>query len=75
MRKLLKEVYLYETGRVSVIWEAYTKSEQDTLRWAVLAPPSSGYKRRYVAEWLSECQERAQQLRNQLQEKGLMGED
>lgn len=50
---IIKDIRLYETGRVSTIWELYTKTKTDTKRWADIALPSSGEKRRAVYVWLT----------------------
>jgi hypothetical protein len=56
MRQIFKEIRIYETGRVSTIWEMYTEKEDDTQRWATLVLPSSGYKRDAVNDWLAQQQ-------------------
>ncbi len=57
MRQIFKEIRIYETGRVSTIWEIYTENEDDTKRWATLALPSSGNKRETVNAWLTQQRE------------------
>lgn len=47
------QIHIYETGRVAVQWRGKTASQSDALRWAILSPPSSGYKRTAVEQWLS----------------------
>jgi hypothetical protein len=54
MKQIFKEIRVYETGRVSTIWEIYTEKEEDTRRWAALALPSSGNKRDAVYAWLTQ---------------------
>ncbi|MFX0167953.1 MAG: hypothetical protein ACFE89_01240 [Candidatus Hodarchaeota archaeon] len=56
MKQIFKEIRIYETGRVSTIWEIYTEKEDDTQHWATLALPSSGYKRDAVNDWLTQQQ-------------------
>jgi hypothetical protein len=53
MQDIFKEIHLYETERVSAVWEIYTDSNYDTRLWADIALPSSGEKRVTVLEWLS----------------------
>jgi hypothetical protein len=64
-------IYLYETGRVSVIWQAKTTGQPDAHKWAILAPPSTGPKRHNVMEWLK-TRKGTQQLRQQLRKQGLL---
>jgi hypothetical protein len=47
-----KVVSLYESGRVSVLWEIRTKSQLDTALWGVLAPPNDVVKREKFERWL-----------------------
>jgi hypothetical protein len=58
MQKLFKELHLHETGRVSIIWEIFTKAITDTHRWATLAPPAFGEKQLSVQEWMASYQDR-----------------
>ncbi|MFX1577188.1 MAG: hypothetical protein ACFFCF_08425 [Promethearchaeota archaeon] len=53
MTKRVKEISLFDSGRVSVTWYAKTRRQKDTINWAVLAAPASGYKRREVENWLA----------------------
>jgi len=46
-------ITLYQTGRMSVSWELITKGRNDAIKWALLAPPSSGYKKKDVEDWRS----------------------
>lgn len=46
-------ITLFETGRISVSWELVTRGRNEALKWALLAPPSSGRKRKQVEQWLS----------------------
>ena len=43
----------YYSGRLSVSWELMTSGREEAKKWALIAPPSSGYKQRDVEEWLS----------------------
>ncbi len=52
MTSIFKELKLHTSGRVSAIWEAYTKRELDTFQWAQLAPPASNPKFESVKKWL-----------------------
>ena len=52
MTPIFKELKLHPSGRVSAIWEAYTKRELDTFQWARLAPPASNPKYESVKKWL-----------------------
>ncbi len=61
MRRFFREIILHETDRVSVIWEIYTKSKKDTQKWATIAPPSSGPKRKAVEQWLEQQKEKRKQ--------------
>ncbi len=62
-------IHLYKNGRTSIIWGAKTTGQKDALRWALLAPPSSGYKRRNVEEWLK-LRTDANEMRKQLRHSG-----
>ncbi len=46
-------ITLFETGRISVSWELVTRRRNEVIKWALLAPPSSGRKRKDVEIWLS----------------------
>ena len=46
-------ITLFDTGRISVSWELTTRGRDEALKWALLAPPASGRKRREVERWLS----------------------
>ncbi|MHA2428769.1 MAG: hypothetical protein ACXADB_12170, partial [Candidatus Hermodarchaeia archaeon] len=54
MYKLIKQIQFYESGRVSAIWEAYTRTRKDTIKWSQLATPSTGIKRKAVEEWIAQ---------------------
>ncbi len=56
MQMIFKELKLQESGRVSTLWEIYTKSSTDTLQWATLAEPSSGEKQSAVRDWIIKYQ-------------------
>lgn len=46
-------ITLYQTGRMSVSWELMTRGRNEAIKWALLAPPSSGHKQKNVEDWLS----------------------
>lgn len=69
--KTPKEIHIQESGRVSVIWKANTKNQKNAVRWALLAPPSSGYKRRAVLEWVQTRKE-TDRTQKQLEREGLI---
>lgn len=52
-RMFPKFLTLYSSGRLSVSWELMTSGREEAKKWALLAPPSSGYKQRDVEEWLT----------------------
>lgn len=52
MTRIFKMLILYESERVSTIWEIYTETEDDTRKWANIAPPASGPKQEKVQTWL-----------------------
>lgn len=47
-----KEATLYESGRVSVLWELRTKSQHDTALWGIIAPPNDVVKFEKFQLWL-----------------------
>jgi hypothetical protein len=49
----IKEIHLYQSGRVSAIWEIHTRNRNDAKRWAEFAIPSSNPKMTEVKEWLA----------------------
>ncbi len=57
-----KEVTLYESGRISVLWEIRTKSQQDTALWGTLAPPNDVLKFQKFQNWLQENNDLVQQV-------------
>jgi hypothetical protein len=68
-----KQVCLHESGRVSFVWEARTKTADDAFRWAIQAPPSSGRKLEATNRWLAAYDKEVQSIRRQLQKDGLIG--
>ncbi|MFX1341973.1 MAG: hypothetical protein ACFFAL_04675 [Promethearchaeota archaeon] len=56
MYKLIKGIYFHEAKRVSVIWEAYTRTRKDTFKWTNIALPSTGFKRKAAKEWITRYQ-------------------
>lgn len=68
--KTPKDIHLHETGRVSVIWKAKTHNQDDAVRWAILAPPSSGAKREAVMKWVNTRSE-SKDIIDQLKAEGL----
>lgn len=68
----MKEIHFYhETGRITAIWEIQTASQEDALRWMILAPPSSGHKREAVQRLMEKHPEDVQKIRKQLQQEKL----
>jgi len=63
-------IQLYENGRVTVYWTAITQGKEDTLRWAIMATPSSGRKRVAVQEWLSVHSQEANEFSEKLRKEG-----
>ncbi len=59
-----KLISLYESGRVSVLWELRTKSQFDTALWGVLAPPNDVVKRNKFEQWLKENSVLVQQIKS-----------
>ncbi len=47
-----KELTLYESGRVSVLWELRTSSQNDTALWGTIAPPNDVVKFEKFQLWL-----------------------
>jgi hypothetical protein len=64
-------IRLYDSGRVSVIWQAKTTGQPDAHKWALLALPSTGPKREAVMEWLK-TRKNTQKLRQQLKTQRLL---
>ncbi|TET07324.1 MAG: hypothetical protein E3J86_13555 [Candidatus Thorarchaeota archaeon] len=58
--KLGIEIHVYpeyitlynETGRISLKWVATTERKDDSIRWALIAPPNDPRKNMMVQEWL-----------------------
>jgi hypothetical protein len=67
-------IRVFKSGRVSVSWKATTQGLDDVLRWAILAPPSSGRKRVAVEIWLSRIQDEAESMFERLVKEGLIDE-
>jgi hypothetical protein len=53
MSRRIKEINVFNSGRVSVTWYARTKKQEDAINWALLALPAAGYKRKEVKRWLT----------------------
>ncbi len=64
-------IRLHETGRVSAIWLAKTTGQTDAHKWVLLAPPSTGPKRKAAQEWLK-TRKNTQQLQETLRKQGLL---
>jgi hypothetical protein len=56
------QITQYPTGRLSVSWELMTRGRKEAKKWALLAPPSSGYKQKNVEEWLATYLTRTNQV-------------
>ncbi len=66
-----ENITLYEgTGRISLKWVAKTKSKDDAIRWALLAPPNDPKKSDKVKSWLAERPDDVERVRRQLQKEG-----
>ena len=66
-------ITVYEnTGRISLKWVAKAKSNDDAIRWALLAPPNDMRKNEKVQKWLAERPDEVERIRAQLQKEGLM---
>lgn len=73
MRVYPEYITKYEdTGRISLKWVAKTKSKDDAIKWALLAPPNSSWKNQKVRRWLTERSEDVASIKKQLQSKGLL---
>ena len=53
MSRRIKEITIFNSGRVSVTWVARTRKQEDAINWALLALPAAGYKRKKVKLWLT----------------------
>lgn len=66
-----ENITMYEgTGRISLKWVAKTKSNDDAIRWALLAPPNDPRKSDKVKSWLAERPDDVERVRRQLQKEG-----
>jgi transcriptional regulator with XRE-family HTH domain len=63
-------VYYVDTGRVSVLFHAATKSLDDGMVVALVAPPDDKRKRMRVVEWVQSDPERHQRISSELLAKG-----
>jgi len=52
MTRRVRQINLFDSGRVSVNWFAVTRRQKDTLNWGIVAPPALGRKRMAVDKWL-----------------------
>ena len=59
-----------ETGRVSVLFDAATKSLDDAMIVAIIAPPDDKTKRMKVIEWVQSESARYQRVRSEVLAKG-----
>lgn len=55
---------LYESGRVSALWELRTKSQYDTALWGILSPPNDVVKMNKFQGWLKENKILVQQIQS-----------
>jgi hypothetical protein len=62
--------YYVETGRVSVMFRASTKSLDDTMVVALIAPPDDKQKKMKVIEWVKSEPVRYQRVHSELVAKG-----
>jgi len=64
-------VYLHkDTGKITVIWRLRTRTLQDAMRWAILAPPHDVYKRSLIERFINARQDIRDQVQGQLREEG-----
>ena len=64
-------VYLHkDTGKITVIWRLRTRTLQDAMRWAILAPPHDVHKRSLIERFISARQDIRDQVQGQLREEG-----
>ena len=63
--------YYADSRRLSVEWIAKSSTKEDTIRWALLAPPNHPEKLEKVVEFLRNYPERAQKVRKRIEEDGL----
>ena len=66
MYKLVKQIHFHEGKRVSAIWEAYTRTRKDTFKWAQMAMPSTGLKRKAAKEWVAQYQLKLQTTKRRI---------
>lgn len=59
-----REITLYESGRVSVLWQIRTQSQYDTALWGILAPPNDVVKFIKFQAWLEEKKSLVQQIQS-----------
>ncbi|MHA2425824.1 MAG: hypothetical protein ACXAEF_13620 [Candidatus Thorarchaeota archaeon] len=69
---LSKVTYYEESGRVSSLWHASTKTSEDAMRAAILTPPEDVIKRDKVEKWVGENQELAERIRKNLLNDGFL---
>lgn len=73
MNRRYNDISIHQkSGRVSALWETCTSTQNDALRWAIIAPPSSGYKRRNVLKWLTGNLDTTERVREEIKLKGLL---
>jgi len=72
MNSYPKYVVLHESNRVTAIWQATTTGVNDAVRWGLLAPPSSGYKRQAVQDWLASRAGDTEGMKQRLEKEGLI---
>ena len=63
-------IYYVGTGRVSVLFRAATKSLDDAMIVAMIAPPDDKIKRMKVIEWVQSEPARYQRVRSEVLAKG-----
>ncbi len=64
-------VYLHkDTGKITVIWRLRTRTLQDAMRWAILAPPHDVYKRSLIERFINARQDIRDKVQGQLREEG-----
>ncbi len=63
--------YYADSRRLSVEWIAKSSTKEDTIRWALLAPPNHPEKMEKVVGFLRKHPERVQKVRKGIEEDGL----
>ncbi|MFW9850332.1 MAG: hypothetical protein ACFFF4_14465, partial [Candidatus Thorarchaeota archaeon] len=58
--------YYLETGRVSALWRARTRTKDDAMRVAILAPPDDVVKRTEVLNWIQTQPKRYKRILNEI---------